>query len=371
MAPPKTTIWRADPHTLAKHAVLRAYLDAWFPILTKWHGRVVYYDGFAGPGRYEGGEEGSPILALKAARDHAAKLSAEMVFLFVEEDSARAEHLRDVEIPQLSLPPHFKCEVLNSQFEPALRELLDRLDKSTAKLAPTFAFVDPFGIEGLPFELIARLLAHERSEVLITFMKATVNRFVTVLGPHTNALIGNPQAAELIAAAPDRLLMARQLYAQSLHAAARFVRYFEMRDEHDVPIYDLFFATNHALGHTKMKEAMGKVDAAGTYGFSDGVDPLQSVLFHDEHGTRLGNELLQVFGPRLATWTPVELLKNYVRESTSLVDRHATEALKLLELDKLPGPHRMEVAPRKSDGEARRRLTFPEGTMVRFVERRP
>lgn len=367
MAAPKTTTWKADPHTIAKHAILKAYLNAWFQILTKWHGRVVYYDGFAGPGRYAGGEDGSPVIALKAARD--LRLTAEVVFIFVEEDEARAQHLRDTEIPQLGLPSNFKCEVINGEFEPALRSLLDRLDQSRAKLAPTFALIDPFGIDGLPFELIARLLHHERSEVLITFMKSAVNRFVEVLGPHTNTLIGNPRAAELIAGATDRLLMARQLYAQSLHDTARFVRYFEMRDEHDVPIYDLFFATNHALGHTKMKEAMWKVDASGAFGFSDGVDPLQAVLFREEHGARLANELLHVFGPRLVEWQSVDVLKEHVRNHTTLIDKHATEALKLLEANAIAGPYRMEVAERKSDGEARRRMTFPDGTMVRFVSR--
>lgn len=35
MAAPKDTIWEAEPHTLAKHTILKAYLQAWFPILTQ------------------------------------------------------------------------------------------------------------------------------------------------------------------------------------------------------------------------------------------------------------------------------------------------------------------------------------------------
>jgi hypothetical protein len=38
-------------------------MQAWVPILTRYYGRVVYIDGFAGPGIYVGGEEGSPIIA--------------------------------------------------------------------------------------------------------------------------------------------------------------------------------------------------------------------------------------------------------------------------------------------------------------------
>jgi hypothetical protein len=53
--------WRADPHTLAKHRILKGYLGAWFPAMTLGaygHRRVLIIDGFAGPGDYEGGEEG-------------------------------------------------------------------------------------------------------------------------------------------------------------------------------------------------------------------------------------------------------------------------------------------------------------------------
>jgi len=40
------------------------------------------------------------------------------------------------------------------------------LDKDT--LAPTFAFIDPFGFSGIPFTLIERLLKCKRSEAFVT-----------------------------------------------------------------------------------------------------------------------------------------------------------------------------------------------------------
>jgi hypothetical protein len=39
-------------------------------MLSKYNGRNIYIDGFAGPGRYKGGEDGSPIIALKALLEH-------------------------------------------------------------------------------------------------------------------------------------------------------------------------------------------------------------------------------------------------------------------------------------------------------------
>ena len=78
VAAPKKTIWKLEPHTKAKHDILRKYLQAWFPILSSWRRRVVYYDGFAGPGRYEGGEAGSPLIAIEVAKDHRAKLTSDL-----------------------------------------------------------------------------------------------------------------------------------------------------------------------------------------------------------------------------------------------------------------------------------------------------
>ena len=55
-------MWRLDRHTLAKHEILRPYLRAWFPIMSKYNGRLVFFDGSAGPGSYEKEEPGSPLM---------------------------------------------------------------------------------------------------------------------------------------------------------------------------------------------------------------------------------------------------------------------------------------------------------------------
>ncbi len=82
--PPKGTIWPLEPHTKSKHLVLKSYLDAWLPIKSKWNGRILFIDRFAGPGEYSGGEEGSPLIAINAFRNHSAKerMEAEIGFMY-------------------------------------------------------------------------------------------------------------------------------------------------------------------------------------------------------------------------------------------------------------------------------------------------
>src|SRR5438445_12315710 len=96
MAAPRQTIWELEAHTRAKHEILRRYLQAWMPILSQ--GRfpeMLYIDGFAGPGQYEGGEAGSPIIALDTALGFKPALRAKVHFLFIEKDDDRAAHLRE------------------------------------------------------------------------------------------------------------------------------------------------------------------------------------------------------------------------------------------------------------------------------------
>jgi len=56
-------VWDAELRTVAKIAILKAYLNAWFRILgMKRPGqKILYVDGFAGPGRYRNYDEGSHL----------------------------------------------------------------------------------------------------------------------------------------------------------------------------------------------------------------------------------------------------------------------------------------------------------------------
>ncbi|MHA1469795.1 MAG: three-Cys-motif partner protein TcmP, partial [Candidatus Asgardarchaeia archaeon] len=76
-----------EPHTQAKHEILKRYLQAWYPILSKFNGRILYIDGFAGPGEYSNGELGSPIIAINEAKNHTLKLNTEILLLFISNNN--------------------------------------------------------------------------------------------------------------------------------------------------------------------------------------------------------------------------------------------------------------------------------------------
>src|SRR5581483_3638511 len=60
--------WDYTAHASAKHEILKRYLDAWYSILGRSRPpRLLILDGFAGRGRYNEGEPGSPLLIYDAA----------------------------------------------------------------------------------------------------------------------------------------------------------------------------------------------------------------------------------------------------------------------------------------------------------------
>src|ERR1700733_170277 len=100
-------LWPREPATAAKHRLWKRYLDAWWPIMLQpspsggggLRPRITYLDAFAGPGRYEGGEEGSPVFALARLLNHDAAdrmhLSRERArLLFMEKDRGRYQCLQ-------------------------------------------------------------------------------------------------------------------------------------------------------------------------------------------------------------------------------------------------------------------------------------
>ena len=184
------TIWPIENHTLAKHEILKEYLNAWFPILGRASNRIVFLDGFAGPGVYKGGEKGSPIIAIQIALEHPmiSKIS-EIRFAFIENDKKRSEILQQMiaqEFP--NLPANVHVQVITGDFVKNLTETLDAIEENGVNLAPTLAFLDPFGYSEIPFELVARLMNYPRCELFLTFMSGFVNLFLDE--SHENAIDG-------------------------------------------------------------------------------------------------------------------------------------------------------------------------------------
>lgn len=366
MSVPKTTLWAMDDHTRAKHEILRRYLEGWLPIMTSYNGRIIYLDGFAGPGEYDKGQPGSPLIAIDTFLNHTYSpvRTKEVQFFFIEQDHARYEHLKQL-LARKVLPTTASCKIEEGLFDETMTELLNQLESQQLRLAPTFAFIDPFGYSHTPMSTIKKLMSHTSCEVLITFMYEEINRFLNA--DYTNkeaqydALFGTTEwrtITQKAATAQERRDKLHSLYQDQLKKAAgiHYVRSFCMRNQHNATDYFLFFGTNSLLGMEKMKQAMWKVDTSGTYEFSDFSNPYQPWLLSHADDSVLQHTLSNHFKGQTVS---VKAVRKYVITETPFY-KFKTEALKPLE-----SAGKINVI---SSNPKRRKGYFPdEKTEIRFL----
>ncbi|MDO8691057.1 MAG: three-Cys-motif partner protein TcmP [Dehalococcoidia bacterium] len=367
MAAPATPIWDLDPHSHGKHEILRRYMQAWMAILGQSVPELVYIDGFAGPGRYSRGEDGSPIIALKVALEHRAQIRSTIRFLFVEQHNERANALAQI-LDGIERPANFLVRVAGgTTFEQAVGSFLDEYGAKGQLPPPMFIFIDPFGWSRVPFQLVRRILSFRSCEALITFMYEEINRFIGHPDQEHNfdAFFGTDEWRHCIAlgAPKERKRYLHDLYLRQLRVAAgvQYVRSFEMRNEKDVTDYFLFYATHNLLGLKRMKESMWVVDPSGAFRFSDATDPRQLVLFGGEPQYEiLRSQVTDRFRGQETTVGDIE--KFVVAETAFRETHYKRQVLRVLELSQ---PTRLVLIDPPSHRKAG---TYPDlSQRVRFI----
>jgi three-Cys-motif partner protein len=372
---PKTILWPLEPHSIAKHRILRRYLDGWLPIMSnlvgQWaqdgRGRLALIDGFCGPGEYAGGEDGSPIIMLKAFLEHGhrAQIQAELIYIFIDEDRGRIDHLDRAILnlaaaqPGRQFPPQVKVQTIAGRYEDVFSGALDDLVQKGMRPAPTFAFIDPFGYSDASMDLAGRLLTFARCEALIYMPLPFVARFVGRKGQEaamTN-LFGTERWQEAIdLEGEERREFLHDVFRDQLvtEEGDRLVRSF------DIPTsrgngYTLFFTTAHEKGLEVMKDAMWSVDPIEGRRFRDTTRTDQLVIFDDKVDTApLLVQLREHFGTHEFS---IEDATSFTLRETAFKKGH----LKTLTL-----------APAERAGvvkvlNARKRArTYPRGTRMRF-----
>lgn len=367
-SPNESTLWTLEEHTRAKHRLLRRYLEAWLPIMSRWEQRLVLLEGFAGPGRYADGEMGSPLIMLEAFLAHRSRhqIAAELVYFFIESRMDRVHYLQ-AEMARLDLPDQVKVQVIHGRYEDTFGELIDSVTEAGTRLAPTFAFIDPFGYAHASMDLTGRFLQFDRCEALIFVPLYHVNRFAEREGQETamTALFGSEDAWRKvgeIGPEQSRMDFLHDLFRDQLHEVCglRYVRSFEIVTGGTNSGYQLFFGTNHIKGLEKMKESMWSVDPHGGQRFQDSTDPGQLVLLEDASldtqplrqalRRRFGTDPFTVEDAELFTLEDTAYLPSHLRRRTL---KPAEQASDLEVVD--PPPNR-------------RPWTYPKGkTTLRFT----
>ena len=372
------TVWPAKPHTIAKHEILRRYLNAWFPILSRQSRRargnsqeILFVDGFAGPGEYKSGKPGSPIIALEAAMGHNVEFPVPVRMLFVEKDSDRCEHLKHVlakRSQQIADSKNLsRIEPVHGECDTVLGAMLDEAERQGVRFGPALAFLDQFGYAAVSMELIQRLLAFPQCEVFSYLDYKDMNRWITdpsKASGFSRTYGGDEWQQAKTMPERDRRDYLLKAYKKAIldRAHAKYVHDFAMFDRAGRLLYWLVFSTNNLRGLEEMKKAMWKVDSTGSFRFSD-KDNCDQMTFLDAYDARwLADELAERLAGQEMT---AARIKEYVLSETPCC--LFKKALESLETGKKP---RLRVvrAP-----EGRRPGKFPDKNldhiMIRFDDR--
>lgn len=343
-----------------KHALLRTYLPSWAVIVGSANRGMNYFDCFAGPGRYEfegGAEDGSPVIALKAAEtflrthpDHSLSI------LLTENDDKQVLQLEKHLEPLRPYPENLNVEVIGENSKTFIPDLLARIPS----LAPSFFMIDPYG-HPLSVPVINNILSRQRTEVLITLMWYRINMDLSnrAVQPNVDRLFGDTEWR----AQPFMTLkgVAREnafldYFVSKL--AAKYVLPFRIGYDPEDKVrgertkYYLLHASNHPRAVLLMKEVMWPLgDEDGTFDFSGESQGI--LISRTPHSDQLREIILRQFSGKNLTF-------DTIRELTwklPFVEKHYRQVIQDLRAKRIVGV--TPVSSKRSGLKQKDLIKFP------------
>jgi three-Cys-motif partner protein len=174
---------RKQAAAVLKHGIVSRYPTIFASMAGYGQHEVVLYDAYAGPGRYEDGSPGSPLLALQTAQRTKAFRNVRLVFS--EEDMDNHTDLHSVLSAEAG---DIRWEAIPGNVEGLARQVV-----AEAGTSPMLTFLDPFGV-GMSYQVLTKTLLGRplsaRTEVLLNINVESVRR----IGGRLNENGGKPGA---------------------------------------------------------------------------------------------------------------------------------------------------------------------------------
>ena len=363
--------------TRIKHIILEKYMWAFYTILKKWNPNMVFIDGFAGRGTYDGEDGnqvlGSPLRALETIAKNPDFAAAVSTVLF-EKDAHLFGQLQQsietfLETNKNVRPPHMEC----GEFASSLNKLLDGLESDGKKLAPTFLFVDPCGVSGTSFDAIQRFLNIRSCEAFIFFNIDGVRRIVGLGDPTSQTLLdllgSEEKSKELLdrvascnsAQAREESIIGYYMGVLKNETNAKFITPFRVESEHRrVTSHYLLHVTSHPMGFRIMKEVMWS--AGQTADGNDGLELAQASYnaersLFDIQTSDIEESILRVLGSQRSVKAEY-FLKDLVEQPENLVSSNKYKEVLL----KLEYEGKIQVLHKNGSGQLAGKR--PKGTLA-------
>jgi len=156
------------PWSKIKDQILGQYMPAYLAKVATLGRRIILIDAFAGPGRFEDGEAGSPLIICQAAEKC---VPDKYLAIFVNSEK---EHHDKALYVLSSLIEKNKVIAIHGSADLLLTKVRDVLGDHTV-----FLYLDPFGLKGCEFSVIEPFLRRDRAfstELVINLSIPTIHR---------------------------------------------------------------------------------------------------------------------------------------------------------------------------------------------------
>ncbi len=322
-------------HSEAKVKLFGDYIQKYLNIICNdgYTQAIHIIDLFSGPGVYENGGEGSPVIALKKIKQtfyqfidkrpkKVPKIHCHFNDIDQEKITTLGNHIKD---KKLHYPNFGTLNLINKDY----LQIVDVLPSKFKDFKDTkaFVFIDPFGYKEIKAEHILNLLnCNNNSEVLLwlpiqfmyRFSKAgtpdVLESFNSQLGIDKNKL---KNEWEYIHSLKEGF--------QSFIGNEYFVDSFTLKKEENT-VFCLFFFSSHIRGYEKMLETKWDIDNEQGRGWK--YNSNQSTLFSDLETNRLEDLLIDFLKKER---TNGEIYEFSLREG--FLPKHSTQILKKLQVD--------------------------------------
>lgn len=365
MTLPDGVLYKAEPHTIAKHKLLTNYLNAWFEIIdrSKPFKALVYIDSHCHRGEYQHDIPGSPIWAFKLATERERPLESKVILRFIDSDQNCIDKL-DRKLKLLNKPANVEYECVHGEFSKTVLPMLAGIDKKLGRQEPTFVFIDPWGIK-IPFRVVSGILSRNSAEVLVFFnTKALIRNLDNNDGQfHVIEMFGTEKVLEATKEGKNKAQWLCNLYVAQLRSVTRMDYFccFKMKDKHGNLISYLIFATKNKTGFLKMKESMWRLDKSGKFEFSDKeYSSSQEYLFFGPDTSELSDFIREKLIAR--THFRGKAIREFTEFASQFLNKHKTEVLKSMEENK-----QINVGGTSPNGKARRGGQYPDWCTIEWI----
>lgn len=310
---PKLFYNKMKPHSNVKKTLVNKYFSAWARIMNvhSKSDKLGYIDLFCGPGKYDSGEESTPIEVMKQILNN-ENYRNKFVTIFNDKSKGNINKLKSeiYKLENINLLK-YKPVFLNLELDIKASDIF----KDT-QIIPSLIFIDPWGYKGVSQELIYSLTKDWGCDAILFFNYNRISSAINnpVVEKHMKALFGEKRYLELDDMLKYNRTDKENLIINEFGEAMRdigieYVLPFKFKDElRDRTSHYIIFLSKNFTAFKIMKEIMASsssdsLEGVASFEYIANNNKQLSFLYdYSAPLAELGNDLLHTYAGKSITF---------------------------------------------------------------------